>query len=68
MSHRCHAHDCPADALLELPFCLRHWRRCPAPLQSDLWRYWRPAGTATPPSLDTMRKAVEALARVEKLP
>jgi hypothetical protein len=72
MSPRCHAEGCATDSLPELPFCLRHWQRCPSALQSDLWRYWRPAhsaGTSAPaPSADALRKAVAVVARAEEAP
>lgn len=72
MSPRCHAEGCADDALPELPFCLRHRRRCPAALQSDLWRYRRPAhsagANAPAPSAEAIRKAVAAVGRVEETP
>jgi hypothetical protein len=65
-AHCCHANGCPGEALPGLPFCPRHWGRCPAPLQFDVWRLWYPAhalaGRLSTASAEVLERAIAAVA------
>jgi predicted LPLAT superfamily acyltransferase len=71
-AHRCHAPGCQTPAVPELPFCLAHWLRCPSSLQFALWRCWYPthevARKLSAECADVMRRAVDAVARLERAP
>ena len=46
VEHWCHANGCQAeDAHQENPFCRRHFKMLPRPLQKDLWAERRQDGT-----------------------
>jgi hypothetical protein len=72
MSPRCHLDGCDGAVLPELPFCPRHWRLCPAPLQHALWRLWYPAhgiaGRLSAACVEAMQQAVAAIRAGEGTP
>jgi hypothetical protein len=67
--HMCHARRCGRVVLPRLLMCLRHWRMLPRDLQREVWRAYRPGQEVDKrPSaeyLDVMKRAVDAVARIE---
>lgn len=62
MSHKCHAVDCDVEVPPRLLMCLRHWRRVPRHLQSEIWRWYVPGQEIRKnPSREYLRAMVAAI-------
>ena len=60
--HYCHALSCKVPVPPRMLMCLRHWKKVPRDVQSDVWKYYRPGQEQDKqPTVDYVSAALSAI-------
>lgn len=63
--HKCHAKGCSRVVNHDRLMCLRHWRMVPRAQAAAVWHTFRTYGALSPPWLEAVRAAIDAVAAFE---